>query len=134
MIAIAREKIASAEGNVPEFRVGGVTREAYSKDGINTVLAFNLLHLVRDFEASLAVIHDLLPEDGLFISKTPALAGKWYYRPMVWAMQRLRRAPYVNFLSVERIDAAVAAAGFRIVETGLYPPSTPSRFIVARKV
>ena len=34
----------------------------------------------------------------------------------------------------DQIDRAVEVAGFRIVETGLYPPSTPSRFLVARKV
>lgn len=133
MIAIAREKIADQLGPQPEFRVAGVERSAYSADAFNTVLAFNLLHLLPDLDQALDTIHDMLPEGGLFISKTPALSGKWYYRPLIAAMQLVGRAPQVNFLSVEELDARIAAAGFRIVETGLYPPSTPSRFVVAKK-
>jgi ubiquinone/menaquinone biosynthesis C-methylase UbiE len=134
MIDIANAKIADATGPAPEFRVAGVQREDYANDNFNTVLAFNLLHLVPDLDQALDTIHQMLPEDGLFISKTPAVASKWYYRPLIWVMQRMGRAPYVNFLTVENVDSAIAAAGFRIVETGLFPPSTPSRFVVARKV
>ena len=134
MIDIAKTKIAGEATPQPEFRVGGVTRAAYASDAFNTVLAFNLLHLVRNLDEALAVVHDLLPTGGLFISKTPAIGSKWYFRPIIAAMQMVGRAPYVNFLSVEDIDARIAAAGFRIVETGLYPPKTPSRFVVARKI
>lgn len=134
MIDIAKGKVAGKAGPQPEFRVAGVERDAYAQDSFNTVLAFNLLHLVPDLDEALSVIHDMLPESGLFISKTPAVASKWYYRPLIRGMQLIGRAPHVNFLSVEEVDTAVARAGFRIVETGLYPPSTPSRFVVARKV
>ncbi|MEO0918744.1 MAG: class I SAM-dependent methyltransferase [Pseudomonadota bacterium] len=134
MIDIARSKTADATSPQPEFRVGGVAVEDYRDDRFNTVLAFNLLHLVPDFDAALATIHSLLPKDGLFISKTPALANKWYLRPLIFGMQVIGKAPHVTFISVDAIDARIAAAGFRLVETGLYPPSAPSRFVVARKV
>ena len=134
MINIAKGKIEGKPEPQPEFRVADVTREAYASDSVNTVLAFNLLHLLPDLEEGLAVIHDMLPDGGLSISKTPAIGGKWYYRPIIRAMQLVGRAPYVNFLSVDDVDTSIARAGFRIVETGLYPPSAPSRFVVARKV
>ena len=134
MIDIANAKLTDMSGPKPEFRVGVVDPSTYANDSFNTVLAFNLLHLVPDFDEALSAIHGMLPEHGLFISKTPALAGRWYLRPLIWGMQKMGRAPHVSFLSVEDLDTRIAAAGFRIVETGLYPPSTPSRFVVARKV
>ncbi len=134
MIDIAKSKTAGQDGPQPEFRVAGVEAEAYRGDSFDTVLAFNLLHLVPDLDDALQTIHGLLPENGLFISKTPALSGKWYYRPLIAGLQMLGRAPQVSFLAVDELDARIAAAGFRLVETGLYPPSTPSRFVVARKV
>lgn len=134
MIKIANEKIEGTEGVQPEFRVAEIDAEAFEGQGFNTVLAFNLLHLLPDLEASLDEIRTILPEDGLFISKTPALAGRWYLKPLIWAMQVFGKAPFVRFLGVDELDAMVSAAGFRIVETGLYPPSAPSRYIVARKV
>lgn len=134
MIDIAKAKIADQPGPQPEFRVAGVDRAMLAEADANAILAFNLLHLVPDFEEALSAIHDALPTGGLFISKTPAIRGRWYLRPLIRVMQLFGRAPYVSFLSVHGIDSAIAAAGFRIVETGLYPPSTPSRFVVARKV
>ena len=131
MIGIAREKDGAHD---IDFRVAGTAPQAYADLDVDAVLAFNLLHLVPDFERTLTEIHDILPDGGLFISKTPAIGEKWYYRPMVAVMRMIRKAPYVRFLKVDEIDHAIAATGFRIVETGLYPPTTPSRFIVARKV
>lgn len=133
MIDIANGKLADQKGAAPSFRVAGVSPGAYDGECFDTVLAFNLLHLLPDLDAALGVIKDVLPQGGLFISKTPALAGKWYFRPIIKVMQVFGRAPFVRMLGVDELDQMVEAAGFEIVETGLYPPSTPSRFIVARK-
>ena len=132
MIGIAKDRAGDTPG--VEFMVGGIDRAAYDGRTFDAVLAFNLLHLVPDLDAALATIRGLLPEDGLFISKTPAVGAKWYFRPVVGALRLIGKAPYVRFLKVEEVDRRIEAAGFKIVETGLYPPSTPSRFVVARKV
>lgn len=134
MINIARSKIGNQTDTPPEFRVAGVDAAAFEGIAPNTVLAFNLLHLLPDLDTALKIIHDNLPDGGLFISKTPAIGAKWYYRPLIKTMQLVGKAPHVSFLTVDDVDARIAAAGFRIVETGLYPPSAPSRFVVARKM
>lgn len=134
MIRIAREK--PAEGApAPEFRTASGVARAFAGERFDTVLAFNLFHLVSDLEADLAAIHAHLEPGGLFISKTPALGGKWYFRPLIAAMRLVGKAPStVRLIGVDELDRMIAAAGFRIVETGLYPPSTPSRLVVARKI
>ena len=134
MIEIANGKLPDHQGKAPTFRVGGVSPSDYAGERYNTVLAFNLLHLLPDLKGGLGLARDLLPEGGLFISKTPCIGGKWYFRPMVKVMQLFGRAPYVSFLDVDELDRMIEQAGFRIIETGLYPPTTPSRFIVARKI
>jgi ubiquinone/menaquinone biosynthesis C-methylase UbiE len=133
MIEIAKGKLTNHPGAAVEFRVAGVNPGDYAGETFDTVLAFNLLHLVPDLEGAFGMIRDALPTGGLFISKTPALAGKWYFKPLIKAMQLFGRAPFVRMLGVEELDQMIEAAGFEIVETGLYPPSTPSRFVVARK-
>ena len=130
MIAIANEKRAQDPVDGLSFKVANVTEVPA---GTNVLLAFNLFHLVPDLEAAISSLYNALPEGGLLISKTPALAGKWYIRPMIRAMQVVGKAPYVRLLSVSELDAIFEAAGFEVIETGLYPPTTPSRFIVARK-
>ena len=133
MIDIAIDKAWNASVPNVSFRRAGVEAAEHAGAAPDVVLAFNLLHLVPDAEAALAMIRDLLPDGGLFISKTPCIGEKWYYRPIVAAMRLVGKAPFVRFLRVRELDHMLVAAGFEIVETGLFPPSTPSRFIVARK-
>jgi hypothetical protein len=42
-------------------------------------------------------------------------------------------APYVKCPKVAELEEIITSADFEIVETGFYPSSPPSRFIVARK-
>lgn len=132
MIEIAEEKRKTSPVDGLEFSVS-------SADNIPTgqfdiVLGFNILHLVPNPETTIAKIHEALPDGGMFISKTPCVGKRWYLRPLVPLMALVGKAPgTVHFLTVEQCDDMVRSAGFEIVETGLYPPKTPSRFIVARK-
>ena len=48
-------------------------------------------------------------------------------------MQVFGKAPYVNFLTIDRLERAIESAGFEILETGDYPAKPPSRLVVARK-
>lgn len=104
------------------------------KDGAyEVVLAFNLIHLLPEPEAALARVRELLAPNGTFISKTVCLAGRWYLRPVIGAMRLVGKAPYVNFLSVDKMDRLIRQAGFEILETGDYPAKPASHFVVARK-
>lgn len=133
MIDIALEKAWNRSAPNIAFRKAGVQPSDHEGKTPDKVLAFNLLHLVPDTAGALGMVHALRPSGGLFISKTPCIGEKWYYRPLVAAMQLVGKAPFVRFLKIAELDRMVTAAGFEIVETGLFPPSTPSRFIVARK-
>lgn len=105
----------------------------------DTVMAFNLLHLTGDLDATLAEIHRVLRPGGLLISKTfclPAQGGSLKFRMIRMAlpiMQRLGRAPFVRFLSEEALDRAMIRAGFEIVEADSFPVQDPRRFLVLRK-
>jgi ubiquinone/menaquinone biosynthesis C-methylase UbiE len=105
----------------------------------DVVTAFNLLHLIEDLEGTLADIAWRLPSGGLFISKTPCIRGEKLgfkfalLRLMLPVMQMIGKAPYVRLMSVAEWDKMVEAAGFDILETGNYPATPPSRYIVARK-
>ena len=101
----------------------------------DTVLAFNLLHLLPDLDAQLGVIAGHLRTGGLFISKTPCLGSR--LGPIglfVGAMRLIGRAPYVGFFRAAELDARVRAAGFELFETGNYGKRGVSRYLVARKL
>ncbi len=131
MIDIARAKQGA---DTIDLRVAGTDQAAYADLTPDAILAFNLLHLLPDLDGALNNIHAMLPPGGLFISKTPAIGEKWYFRPLLAVMQMVGKAPFARLMKVPEIDAKIADAGFELIETGMYPPNVPSRFVVARRL
>ena len=133
MVRIGREK-AQAQENI-EILQGAIDDPRLATGQHDAVMAFSLLHLVDDLDATLAQVARMLKPGGLFISKTPCLRAMWYLRPILPVLRLLGKAPGgVAFLNPEALVAAIRRAGFEIVETGDYPAKTPPRrFVVARK-
>ena len=132
MVRIARDRAAAQGAQTLSFTQAAVTDTAGPRDA---VLAFNLLHLLDDRVAALAHIRSLLPVGGLFLSKTPCLAARWWLRPVVRVVQMIGKAPPdIRFLRPADLRAEIEQAGFKIVETGDYPASLPNHFVVARAV
>lgn len=132
MLAVAERRKAEADAQNVTFaqaRAGDRWPEA----GFDAVLAFNLLHLLRDIPATLAEAHAALKPGGVFISKTATLAeGPFFMGPMIKVMQFFNRAPFVARLSGAGLEGMIRAAGFEIVQTHRYTKT--SFFVVARKV
>ena len=133
MIEIANEKLKADPQDGLSFIVSDAQASSQEPASFDVVLGFNLYHLVRRRDDAMRRARDLLKPGGLFITKTPCLGKKWYLRPVISVMQLFGRAPFVEFLNIDAYDAMIKNAGFEIIETGLYPPSAPSRFVVARR-
>lgn len=134
MLRIARQRAGEAGVENADFEQAEA-HLAGAGQRFDAVLAFNLLHLVADRPALFAHLRSLMPTGGMLISKTPCLAGKPWFRPLIWGMRCFGKAPSaIAFLHPDRLAQEIAAAGFEIVETGDYPKSPPSRLIVARAV
>lgn len=133
MIEIARGKAGSQGVENVDFRSGTLFDDDLEKESFDAVLAFNLLHLLEDLPGALRRIRELLKPGGAFVSKTVCLAEQSRLWGLLLAVMRpLGLAPPVRCLEVAELEGDIIGAGFEIVETGFYPPSPPSRFIVAR--
>ncbi len=140
MVEIGTQKAqAAAVGNltcmVADWSSPRLQEQTYS-----VVLALNLLHLLPDLPAVLARVHSLLPQGGLFISKTvvvPTAPAPLSFRLMRLALpllHRLGRVPFVAFRQAPDLDRAIEEAGFEIIETSDGQSTPPNRYIVARKL
>lgn len=136
MIEIAGRK-AQAQGIAnARFEVADVEDATRGSGPYDAVLAFNLVHLLEDAPAAIASVHAALKPGGLFISKTvcqPGAGAPLKFRLIKFIlplMQWLGKAPYVNFMAADALDALITSRGFTILETLDQPPS---RYIVARK-
>lgn len=140
MIAIAREKQA-ADGAVNGAGTLAFVQSALDTltcpgEGFDVVMGFSAIHLVPDLGEGLARIRRLLKPGGLFISKTPCLGDM---NPLILAalplMRLLGKAPQVLIFTSGELQAAIAAAGFDIVEVAHHASKGKDTrpFIVARR-
>ena len=134
MIEIALEKAqATAVSNV-RFTQATVGTDDCAPASIDAVLAFNLLHLLRDPDAAAKRAHTVLRSGGVFISKTVCLAERsWLLRLALPPMRLIGVAPYVAFLNRGDLEKIMVNAGFEIAECMTFEDAPTSWFIVARK-
>jgi SAM-dependent methyltransferase len=100
----------------------------------DVVLAMNLLHLLDELPARLRRIHELVAPGGLFVSKTPCIGDLGFaFKLVIPLMRAAGLAPYVSFVTERSLGEDIAAAGFELLETGMYPRKSRSFFVVARK-
>ena len=140
MIEVGRKKAADEAISNVSFVHGDVLSPAIDEGPYDAVMAFNLIHLLEAPQAAVRRVARLLKPGGLFISKTVCTPGAGLplkFRLMLWAlplMQRLGKAPYVNFMDIEDLEALIKREGFEIMEAGNHPAAPPSRYIVAKKL
>lgn len=140
MIKIASKKARDQGVSNVTFVTADLFDAAIEGEPYDVVLALNLLHLLEDVHAAIERINGLLKPGGIFISKTVCPFGRGVplkFRVLTTVlpvMQLLGKAPYVNLMKIEALEDAISSQGFKIIETGNYPASPPSRYIVAKKV
>lgn len=134
MIAIAEQKAKRAGiGNV-QFRRATSDDPTLQPSSFDVVIAMNLLHLIDDLPAFTARARELVRPGGLFISKTPCIGDRGLFlRGLIPILRALGVAPYVNFVTERALIAILGAAGFEVLETGMYPRKSRSFFVVARR-
>lgn len=138
MIKIARAKVAESNHANLSFETHPALDGIHAHDGLDAVMAFNVLHLLENIPATLNAAHAALRPGGLFITKTPCLKdANWKIAlvlKVIPIMQFFGKAPFVQSFTVAAFDRMIENAGFEIVESGNHPVSPPSRYVVARKI
>jgi ubiquinone/menaquinone biosynthesis C-methylase UbiE len=133
MVEIAREKAAAQGVANARFECGSFFDPHRPAGSFDAVLAFNVLHLLEDLPAALGRVREVLKPGGVFVSKSVCLAEQTrLWRVPIRIMQWIGRAPYVTCMRVSELEAAIAGAGFEIVDARFFGSSLPSRFVVAR--
>ena len=130
MIDFARERGAQAGAANMLCSVGTPTSLAVDA-GYDAILAYNVLHLDPDLEASLAAIRASLKPGGVFISKTPCLKmmTPLITAVMIPAMRLIGKAPYVRSFGPKALETLLERAGLSIEHVEWHgTPGTPGLF------
>ena len=134
MAEIAQGKADAAGQTNARFRRAPAD-QTQPEGPFDVVLALNLLHLLPGWPRTLDQLRAHVAPGGLLISKTPCVGESFFgLRWMVNVMRAVGYAPFVEYLRIDQLDAAIKKAGFEILETGQYQKGMPARFVVARRI
>ena len=138
MIAVAKRKAAEHGIQNIHFAQSTIFDDSHKKGSFHVILAFNILHFIKDTREVLTRINNLLKPGGLLISVTPCLKeGKSFTDILVFLLvffqTKMGMLPYLRFLRIRELKNSIVNANFQIVETELLLGPGEPYFIVAKK-
>jgi ubiquinone/menaquinone biosynthesis C-methylase UbiE len=133
MTAIALEKAAKQGVDNVEFLTGTILDTTLPDASFDAVLALNVLHLIPQWEASIARSYALLKPGGVFISGSALIKEIGLHLRLLIPIARLfGKAPEVVAFTKSELLRALTDVGFEIA-LNESPGSKVGVFIVARK-
>ena len=133
MLAIAREKADTERIRNVTFECASVDELEVANDSVDMVLALSVLHLLPNRAEVLKRIHRMLKPGGHLVTSTVCLKdGYGVLRYVIRPLQWIGKAPYVDFISAEELEAEMSAAGFTVAERWQPGPKKPL-FMILRK-
>lgn len=145
-IDVSGEMIARAERKAAEHRINNIHfahttiyEARYPNESFDVVMAFNILHLLKDAQEAVQRIIQLLKPGGYFISSTPCLGEKKSFvnhllSPIFIVPSRIGIIPYINLFKTKELEDILAHENFQKVETKKFTNGLTDYLIVARKL
>ena len=115
MIRIAEDKAGAQNVDNVTFHVGPFDDnwQVLEDGSLDGICAYSILHLMEDRAAALSKIFDLLKPGGFFVSSTVCLGeSRIPYRPLLWTLRKLGKAPYVQIIERQALEDEMRSAGF----------------------
>ncbi len=133
MIDIAEDKRRAEGADNVRFECLGIDALDPARQHYDVVLGLNVVHLLPNWESSLARVYQLLKPGGVFVSSTACIddfmpAFKLVAVPAAW----LGLLPKLAFFTQDQLTGALRDCGFEI-EKRWHPAPKKAVFIVARK-
>jgi 2-polyprenyl-3-methyl-5-hydroxy-6-metoxy-1,4-benzoquinol methylase len=132
MIDVAKRKARENKIENITYEQTTIFDDRYKLESFNVILAFNILHLVKDTLRIIQRINELLKSGGLFISETPCMGQMKILSFLLYLPRKIGIIPYLKYLKFSELEGLVTKGNFHVIETEK-TGSPPTSFIVAKK-
>lgn len=139
MIAVAQRR--ANEGHIENVTFAQATLfdERYQRESFDVILAFNILHLLKDNQETIRRVSELLKPGGRFISATPCLGEKKALRTALQfypalLLSKIGVIPqYLKRFNIPELEALIVNGNLQIVDSEKLYHKLTNYFVVARK-
>ncbi|MBP7508535.1 MAG: class I SAM-dependent methyltransferase [Prolixibacteraceae bacterium] len=145
-IDISSKMINTALKNASELNIENINfakstlfDDRYRIESFDVIIAFHILHYLKDTHKEIIRINELLKPGGLIISATFCMGEKKNYRGVllffiVFLLTKLGILPYMRLFKFSELEKLITNCNFQIVETKCLDPKSTNYFIVAKKI
>ena len=139
-IDFSTNMIAIAQGNAEAEHIDSVTFEQATIEDLNSpeqsldaVLGLSILHLLKNKEAAIAHVYQMLKPGGLFVTSTVCVGDTMSWLKLIAPIgQFLGFLPFVQVLTAQELADSLNQAGFEL-DYQWQPSKGKAVFIVAKK-
>ena len=133
MLDKARDRAARAGISNVSFEQGDITSMAIPTASYDMVLGLSILHLLKDRDAVIAKVFDILKPGGRFVSSTACIGDSMRWFGVIAPLgQALGLLPVLSVMSHDQLHQAMTRAGF-VIEHDWRPNPSAAVFLIARK-
>ena len=136
MIEIASKKTSERGITNITYDKKDIKNISYSEDIFDVIFAFNILHLIKDYDSVICTMNKLLKKNGYLITSTECAGEneKSILNKLVKVLIKLNLVPHMTFFTTNVLLEAIKKESFEIIETkSFYNHNQPNYFVVAQK-
>lgn len=134
MIEVAAAKAESAAVTNIQFHVADIFDPRWKAGSFDVIMAFNLLCYIKDREAFLARLYELLKPGGIFLSATDCWGEKRNVLTITQSLLcKIGVLPFMENLKIPDVETAMSRQGFHILESCNLYEKLPNLFVAAKK-
>jgi len=135
MIEAAKKKSGDYKIDNIDFEQSTLFDERLKRNSFDVILAFNVLHFLKNTQAVFQRSRELLKPGGVIISATACMGERTFLNFLQFLLftplMKLKLIPYMKFLKISELEAALKDEKFEVVEIKMNRSS--NYFIVARR-
>ncbi|MGB3493429.1 MAG: class I SAM-dependent methyltransferase [Elainellaceae cyanobacterium] len=133
MIAIAQAKAKAKHIDNVTFEQATIEDLNSPDQSLDAVLGFSILHLLKNKEAAIAQVYQMLKPGGLFVTSTVCMGDTMSWFKLIAPIgQFLGIFPFVQVLTAQALADSLIQAGFEL-DYQWQPSKGKAVFIVAKK-
>lgn len=133
MIAIAQGKAKAEHINNVTFQQATIEDLDTPAQSLDAVLGLSILHLLRDREAAMARVYQMLKPGGVFVTSTACIGNTMSWFKLIAPIGRfLGFFPFVAVFTTQDLETSLTRAGFEL-DYQWQPSKGKAVFIVAKK-
>ncbi|WP_051213619.1 class I SAM-dependent methyltransferase [Maritalea myrionectae] len=134
MIELAYNKAAKRDIKNASFLTADIFDPRLEPESYDAILAFNVMHLVKDHHEVIHRAKALLKPGGMLFVETPCLGEfTWWKRQIILAASALRLAPFIHVYKFGEPEAELKAHDFHILGARNAPDQDCRASIAAQK-